>query len=193
MNIRSTIILLTIVSLFTLACSKGGGEPAKDVYRSTGKITAVDRAASKVTIDHKDIPGYMSAMEMTFAVAGPEMLTRIKPGDLVAFEMERTGSTTSITRLDKTGEAVAGNEIYRTHCAVCHGENGAGEKRGIPLISGHALAHSEEEYVKQVENGSPGKMLPFRDKLSPEEIRAVVKYVREEMQKGIDRNAGHKH
>ncbi len=193
MNIRSTIILLAIVSIFAFACSKSGGEPAKDVYRSTGKITAVDRAASKVTIDHKDIPGYMSAMEMTFAVAGPEMLNGIKPGDLVVFEMERSGSATSITRIDKTGEAVSGSEIYRTNCAVCHGENGAGEKRGIPLISGHALAHSEEEYIKRVENGSPGKMLPFRDKLSPEEIRAVVKYVREEMQKGMDRNAGHKH
>ncbi len=135
----------------------------------------------------------MTAMEMAFAVARPEMLDGLMPGDVVAFELERSGSTSTITKIDKTGETIAGSEIYKTHCAVCHGENGGGEKRGIPLISGHALAHNEEEYIKQVENGSPGKMLPFRDKLSPDEIRAVVKYVREEMQKGIDRNAGHKH
>lgn len=193
MRARSIIILLAVVSVFSISCAKSSSDPTKNIYRSTGTVKAIDRQTTKVTIDHKDIPGYMTAMEMAFVVARPEMLDGFKPGDIVAFELERSGSTSTITKIDKTGETIAGSEIYKTNCAVCHGENGGGEKRGIPLISGHALAHSEEEYIKQVENGSPGKMLPFRDKLSPEEIRAVVKYVREEMQKGIDRNAGHKH
>lgn len=198
------LLILSIPFFFVTiysGCSTGNvanlnADLFRQTYKSKGVIRKVDPAAGTVTIDHEDIPGYMTAMEMTNPVADRSLLSSIKPGDKVDFEILRNGSDITFTKFVKTGEqvvAVAGNEIYRTHCAVCHGENGAGEKRGIPLISGHALAHSEEEYIKQVENGSPGKMLPFRDKLSPEEIQAVVKYVREEMQKGVDRNAGHKH
>ena len=84
-----------------------------------------------------------------------------------------------------------GAELYKDNCARCHGDAGKGSKKGIPLISGHALHHTEQQYLEQVRDGKANKMPAFRDKSSAEEIDAIVKYVRNVMQAGIDRSAEH--
>ena len=84
-----------------------------------------------------------------------------------------------------------GAELYKTNCAACHGTSGEGGKKGIPLVSGHALHHTEADYVEQVKDGKDKKMPAFKDKLSPDEIDAVVKYVRNVVQAGIDRGVEH--
>lgn len=80
---------------------------------------------------------------------------------------------------------IDGAEVFEASCSECHGAKGEGTKKGIPLTSGQALAHSEDEYIKQVINGTPYKMAAFRDKLSPEQIAAVVKYLRTEIQSDV--------
>ena len=162
----------------------------KQTYKSTGVIKAIDRENGKITIDHDDIPGYMSAMEMNEAVSDKKLLETVKVGDRVEFEIERTGAKIVVTKLDKIGEVsmIDGGEIYQVNCARCHGASGEGAEKGIPLISGHALHHSADEYVEQVENGEGVKMPAFKDKLSHEEIAAVVEFVREDLQK--DARAG---
>ena len=84
-----------------------------------------------------------------------------------------------------------GAMIYHENCARCHGDKGEGAKKGIPLISGHALHHSFDEYIEQVNDGTEKKMPAFKDKLSPEEITAVVNHVRNVVQAGIERGAEH--
>lgn len=87
-----------------------------------------------------------------------------------------------------------GAGIYKANCARCHGENGEGTDKGISFLKGHALDHTEEDFIKQVENGEKDEKMPaFKDKLTDEEIKAVVKYVREEIQKNADKTAGEKH
>ena len=54
-------------------------------------------------------------------------------------------------------------------------------------MKGHALHHSEAEFIEQVRNGEEDKMPAFKDKLTEEEIAAVVKYVREEIQSKADK------
>lgn len=81
--------------------------------------------------------------------------------------------------------------LFKTHCIPCHGEDGKGTDLGKQLA---AMAEgiefpdftdpewqkrkTDEQMIRQIENGSPGRMFSFRDKLSAEEIRAVVAYVR---------------
>lgn len=84
-----------------------------------------------------------------------------------------------------------GAELYKTNCAECHGASGEGGKKGIPLVSGHALHHTEADYIEQVRDGKDKKMPAFKDKMSPDEIDAVVKYVRNVVQAGIERGAEH--
>jgi mono/diheme cytochrome c family protein len=78
----------------------------------------------------------------------------------------------------------AGSDTYAENCAKCHGEHGEGTRKGIPLTSGHALHHDEGDMIEQVNNGTEKKMPGFKDKLTPEEISAVVNYVRGTLQAG---------
>jgi len=187
------------VTSLAIACNSGATSgPNVSVvttHVSTGVIKAIDPKTRAVTIDHKDIPDLMSAMTMTWPVSDPALVTGLTPGDTVAFEVERSGTEIRFVRITKTGRdaSVSGSEIFASNCADCHGAKGEGEKKGIPLIKGHALAHTEQEFTQRVLNGKENKMPAFREKLSDEDVAAVVKYVREELQKGADRNAAHKH
>jgi len=193
-KLLAVIAFLTVVSGF--ACQNDAGpdkssnSAEKQTYKSVGVIKSIDADAGKITIDHEDIPGYMAAMEMTEKVSDAKMLENFKAGDKVEFELTRTGANLTITKLNKIGEValISGGEIYKTNCAECHGGFGEGaEKKGISLLKGHALKHSEQDYIEQVTNGEGKKMPAFKDKLSAEQIKAVVKFVREDLQKNVSR------
>jgi Cu(I)/Ag(I) efflux system periplasmic protein CusF len=199
------VITFTTV-IFIFACSKNevsdlnSNTPQnieKQTYKSIGVVKSIDVDAGKITVDHEEIPGYMSAMEMTEAVSDAKMLETVKIGDKVELDLERTGSKLVITKLTKIGEVaiINGGEIYKMNCATCHGGLGEGDKKGISLLKGHALNHTEAEYVEQVTNGEGKKMPAFKDKLSAEQITAVVKFVREDLQKDVseEERKSHKH
>jgi Cu(I)/Ag(I) efflux system periplasmic protein CusF len=188
---RTSALILTLVCLVAVSCSKtdpAASNTEKKIYNSTGVVKAVDLKNNKVTIDHQDIPGFMSAMEMTFSVASAPLLDGMAAGDRVAFSLERSGGKAAVINISKISETppVDGAAVFAGNCAKCHGPKGEGTKKGIPLISGHALAHTEEEYVQQVVNGKPNKMTAFRDKLTDKQIAAVVKHVRTVIQAGVD-------
>lgn len=75
-------------------------------------------------------------------------------------------------------------KLYATHCKTCHGENGkptdlgAGlEARDFTDAAWQAKA-TDEQIIKQITNGTPDKMMPFKEKLSGDEIKALVPVVR---------------
>jgi mono/diheme cytochrome c family protein len=78
---------------------------------------------------------------------------------------------------------------YAKHCSACHGDEGKGglvkvegTKLKVPsLREGHALHHPDEKFVKQITEGGDG-MPKFKDKLSPDEINAMVRFVHHEFQ-----------
>lgn len=168
----------------------------KKTFNSTGVIRGIDAKALKVTIDHEDIPGFMSAMEMEFPAANASVVEGFAVGDKVTFVVEKSGSKVVLASMAKvagSAAAISGERMYSANCAECHGPKGEGAKKGIPLISGHALDHSEAEYVEQVTSGKEGKMPAFRDKLTPEQIKEVVRFVREEIQRSVDKSGKTKH
>jgi Cu/Ag efflux protein CusF len=167
----------------------------KQVYRAVGIIKHIDADAVKLTIDHEDIAGYMSAMKMDFEVIKIISINNFKIGDKIEFELERTGEKLLVTKITKIGEVVSlnGGEIYKINCAECHGADGEGTKKGIPFISGHALHHSEKEFVEQVINGEGEKMPAFKAKLSAEQIAEVVKFVRNNLQQNVQKLENHTH
>ena len=78
---------------------------------------------------------------------------------------------------------------FAKHCVACHGAEGEvgvktvdGKKLKVPSFStGHALKHTDEDFVEQIMKGGDG-MPEFKDKLSPDEINLLVRFVRHEFQ-----------
>jgi mono/diheme cytochrome c family protein len=79
--------------------------------------------------------------------------------------------------------------IYARDCVSCHGEKGDGglvkidnKQLKVPSLKGeYAMKHTDERYIKQITNGGDG-MPAFKDKLKPEEMEALVKFIRKEIQ-----------
>ena len=102
--------------------------------------------------------------------------------------------TASATPKDELADA---KKDYAHVCANCHGDNGEGgpvkidnKTLKVPsLKEGHALKHSDEEFVKQITKGGGG-MPPFKDKLTPEQINNIVKYLRRDIQGNAAPKAG---
>lgn len=73
--------------------------------------------------------------------------------------------------------------LFEYHCATCHGNDGKGTKRGLALKSPNfadakwQASKKDEELVDSITNGR-NKMPRWREKLKPEEIDALAKYVR---------------
>jgi mono/diheme cytochrome c family protein len=80
---------------------------------------------------------------------------------------------------------------FMKNCSVCHGEEAKGGivkveavRLKVPsLREGHALKHTDEQFVKQITNGGDG-MPKFKDKLKPEEINDLARFIRHEFQGG---------
>jgi ubiquinol-cytochrome c reductase cytochrome c subunit len=72
-------------------------------------------------------------------------------------------------------------EIYRAHCAPCHGEKGEGVSAFISIAGPPLLAvHDPGTVMTAVEVG-PGRMPSFARALSVEQIHAVANYVTQEL------------
>lgn len=70
--------------------------------------------------------------------------------------------------------------LYRLHCQLCHGANG---KAPIPEMAfvGRPWKHgtSSAQMAKIITDGVKGTaMMPFKNKLKPEQILALAKHVR---------------
>lgn len=70
---------------------------------------------------------------------------------------------------------------YKARCKVCHGPNAEGKpEMKIPALKTRA-DRSVEELTKAIEDGnqtSTPKMPPFKDKLTADDIKALVQEIR---------------
>ena len=76
--------------------------------------------------------------------------------------------------------AQSGDAIYKSNCQSCHGATGTpsagmAKMMGIKPLAGYKSTLKEQ--IDAVKNGK-GKMKPFAGKLTDEQIKAVVEYVR---------------
>lgn len=99
-------------------------------------------------------------------------------------------TATPLTAVTSTPDELAfARANYAKHCSACHGDEGKGGiveiekvKLRVPnLTEGHALRHTDEKFVKQITDGDD-EMPAFKDKLSPDEINAMVRFIRKEFQ-----------
>jgi len=82
--------------------------------------------------------------------------------------------------------------VFAKNCQTCHGPTGTGgpvkledgTKLKVPsLRQGHALRHPDSDFLKQINKGGDG-MPAFKDKLTPQQIDELVRFIRSEFQSG---------
>ncbi len=105
-----------------------------------------------------------------------------------------TPNANSSTTANSTPDQFAAvRTTYEKNCKLCHGANGTGgpvklddgTKLKVPsLREGHALKHPDSDFVKQITKGGDG-MPAFGDKLKPEEINDLIRFIRHEFQGGM--------
>jgi len=79
--------------------------------------------------------------------------------------------------------------IYAKNCEACHGPKAEGglakvndKQIKVPsLKADHAMKHTDEQLTKMITNGEE-QMPSFKDKLKPEEIAEMVRYIRKAVQ-----------
>jgi mono/diheme cytochrome c family protein len=100
-----------------------------------------------------------------------------------------TATTPAVKATATPDEFAVSRANYAKHCSACHGDEGKGglvkvdnTKLKVPsLREGHPVQHPDEKLVKQITNGGDG-MPKFSEKLSADEINAMVRFVRHEFQ-----------
>ena len=81
------------------------------------------------------------------------------------------------------GFAQAGADVYKSKCQMCHGANGAADTPTAKMMKVKPLADpdikklSEDDMIASVKNGK-GKMQPFKDKITDQQIKDSVDYYR---------------
>lgn len=101
-------------------------------------------------------------------------------------------TTTATPAATPVDELAAGRELYKQNCTICHKEDGAGGKMTIEgktispddLTSDKIKKFSDEKIAGYITNGVIDEGMPaFKDKLSEAQIRELVSYVRQGIQK----------
>ncbi len=108
---------------------------------------------------------------------------------LTSNQIQPTGSPASSAPTAIPDEFASAHSNFAKNCVVCHGEKAEGgtvtvegKKFKVPsLRAGHALSHKDERLVRQITDGDE-EMPAFKDKLSPQEINDLVRFIRKELQ-----------
>lgn len=111
-------------------------------------------------------------------------------------------SATAVSAADNSANATSANsaandelasarKIYSENCVKCHKENGAGGKTVIEgaeikapnFASDRQKGKPDSDYVETIEKGAKEDGMPaFKGKISDEEIKNLVKYIRRDFQ-----------
>lgn len=101
-------------------------------------------------------------------------------------------TTANITPAPTLSEVASGGKLYKEHCARCHQDDGTGGKVEIGgktlkvdnLTSDKMKKEPDAEYIEYMVKGIPDEGMPsFRDEMTDEQMKQVVKYIREDLQK----------
>jgi protein SCO1 len=80
---KSQFVILSVMLLLTVivGCSRTRKYPLQ------GEVISKSAATGEITVNHGDIPGFMSAMAMPYRVKDPAVIQELQPGDKIAAEV----------------------------------------------------------------------------------------------------------
>lgn len=111
MKTKITLLLLSGGVLLAVAAAllmhhRNNSEAARagqQVFTLTGVVRSVDVAARSIRLTHEEIPGYMPAMTMPFAVSEAALLRGLTTNDTVRCRLVVTADDSWLDRIEKIG------------------------------------------------------------------------------------------
>src|SRR5688500_3547676 len=76
-------------------------------FHVRGQVRSIDTESKEIRIKHEEIPNYMAAMTMPFAVRDDGLLRGLKNGDEIGFELLVTKDDSWIASIQRLSEATA--------------------------------------------------------------------------------------
>ena len=76
------LIFITFISMLLASCQK-----SRTTYVLKGRVISKQPATQQLIIDNDDIPGFMPAMTMPYAVKDPEGFERVQPADIIRADL----------------------------------------------------------------------------------------------------------
>jgi mono/diheme cytochrome c family protein len=96
-------------------------------------------------------------------------------------------AVTTVAPQDSPRASTDGRELYSSKCTICHKDTGKGgnvtlEGKNLhpaDLTSAKMKSRPDDKLAEMISEGDPDEGMPsFKTKLSPEQITAVVHYIR---------------
>jgi quinoprotein glucose dehydrogenase len=143
---------------------------AAALARFNKMISAGQFVPPSVGIDTILFPGFDGGAEWGGSAFDPDT-------GLLYINANEMAWTYGLAENPKPGEVVSGKDLYRTQCAVCHGENRTGAPPAIPSLVDIGTRMRLAEVRSTVLNGV-GRMPGFHT-LPSQHIDAIVSYVRD--------------
>jgi len=93
----------------------------------------------------------------------------------------------STLRANSGADSAASSAMFRTKCAMCHGQDGAGSAVGksmnVPDLRSPVVQKLPDAELAQIISNGKGGMPSFKSSLSDDQIRALVTHIRSLHQK----------
>jgi cytochrome c6 len=90
-------------------------------------------------------------------------------------------SLVSIARANPGPDGAASSATFRTKCAMCHGQDGAGSEVGksmnVPDLRSQAVQKLPDAELAQIISNGKGGMPSFKNSLSDAQIHSLVAYI----------------
>ncbi len=92
------MLICLVISSAVISCGDdqprdtGDSGVTDEVYEARGRYLSTDLRGESISVIHETIPDVMNAMRMSLRIDDASVAETLQPGDLIRFDMVRTGA-----------------------------------------------------------------------------------------------------
>ena len=86
-RLKRTLALILVANVVVMSFAGCRTQPEEKRYSIQAEVIAVDLPRKLLIVTHGDIPGFMPAMTMSYAIAVPKEAASLAPGDKITADL----------------------------------------------------------------------------------------------------------
>ena len=170
------IATLSLSALLTMSCSGGGGEPAANANKAASAPASEQSATASNNANNNTASAQPAGASSSNANSGAKESAKASDEKKADDKKKDESKTQPAAKIDAAGLFV------ENKCVGCHGPDGKGNPKikGVPDFTdaGWQKKNSDGELTEAIKNGKKPIMPAFAAKLSDDQVKALVSYVR---------------